>query len=58
MGLAPASYLSDSIGRKSTATIGVLLASIGTMAFGFASTLPQMVALRFSIGLFIAFIPA
>lgn len=58
LGLAPASYLSDGIGRKPTAITGVLLASVGTIAFGFARTLPQMIALRFSIGVFVAFIPA
>ena len=57
-GLAPASYLSDSIGRKPTAITGVLLASVGTAAFGFAKTVPMLVMLRFSIGVFVAFIPA
>lgn len=57
-GLAPASYLSDSIGRKPTAISGVLLASIGTVAFGFANTVPLLIIIRFFIGTFVAFIPA
>lgn len=57
-GLAPASYLSDSWGRKPTAISGILFASLGTMAFGFATTVPQLVVIRFFNGLFVAFLPA
>lgn len=58
IGLAPASYLSDTIGRKPTAISGILLASIGTVAFGFANTIPMLITIRFFIGIFVAFLPA
>jgi MFS family permease len=57
-GLAPASYLSDTIGRKKTAISGVLGASIATILFGFCKTVPQLVTLRYINGLFVAFLPA
>jgi MFS family permease len=57
-GLAPASYLADSIGRKPTAISGVVGASIATVLFGFGKTVPQLVLLRYMNGFFVAMIPA
>lgn len=58
LGLAPASYISDRIGRKPTAVIGILLASLGTIVFGFAKTVPQLLLIRTFNGAFTAFLPA
>ena len=58
LGLAPAAYLSDTLGRKPTAITGIVFASVGTILFGFARTILQLVALRLFNGFFIAFLPA
>lgn len=57
-GLAPASYLADNIGRKFTVMMGVLLASIGVVSFGFAEKVSTLIIIRFYTGIFAAFIPA
>lgn len=56
-GLAPAAML-EPVGRKPLTISGILLASFGILAFGFAGTIFQLILLRFITGLSVAFLPA
>lgn len=58
LGLCPARILSERYGRKSVILAGLCIASVGTAAFGFCTSLWTLMAARMLQGFGISLIPA
>ena len=58
LGLYPSLLLSDTIGRKPTILLGIVLSGLATASFGFCQTFAQMTGVRFFVGLATSLTPA